>query len=77
MFHDVLMNYDQDYTEIHFLVKQIANHTILLGGMGPWILVYLLWVHSLTWLEQFKQNFLKFWLEIFFGYDVICNVDNR
>ena len=31
-----------------------------LGGMEPWTPVCLLRIHSLTWLEQFKQIFLKF-----------------
>ena len=32
----------------------------VLGGMKPWTFVHLLWIHSLTWLEKFKQIFLKF-----------------
>ena len=39
---------------------------------------YLLWIHSLIWLEEFNEKFLKFWLKLYntFCYDVICNFDN-
>ena len=36
------------------------------GGMRPWTPVYLLWIHSLIWMEQFKQKTEKFWLVIIF-----------
>ena len=33
--------------------------------LGRIVSLYLLWIHSLTWLEQFKQKFWKFWREIY------------
>ena len=49
-----------------------------LGGMEPWTHVCLLWIHSLTWLEQFKQMSIVLTgnIYIFLGCDVISNFDN-
>ena len=49
------------------LFQRIALGTALIfleesffGGMRSWTPVYLLWIHSLIWMEQFKQKTQKF-----------------